>query len=424
MASLPSNTVASLDGLFKNVYAPNVKMLLPQAVQLQKDIKFSESEKLGGEYHQPVNLAHTHGYTFSDGAGDTFELNYVASGVTKDAKLKSNEIVLRDRLSYGAASRALTGGEAAFVNSTQYVVRNMRTSISKKTEVQMFYGTEGIGQVASVTGQNIVIKASEWAPGIWTGAEGMPIQIFAPGATAASDARAGGVAFSTDSATNGTGYRVTKVDIAAKTITVQGTMTGVAQNDVIFPAGAFKKEMRGLHSILRNTGDLFGIDSSTYSIWKGNEFATTGRLTFNTISNAVDLAIAKGLDEDVTLYISSKAHSDLLFDNELKRQVDASYSATKQVRGSREFGFVGQAGNVRIVPSTFVKEGYAYLVVTSDFKRIGSTDITFNRPGQKDSFFMDLENHAGYELRAYSDQALFCEAPGRQVVISGLTPGV
>jgi hypothetical protein len=52
--------------------------------------------------------------------------------------------------------------------------------------------------------------------------------------------------------------------------------------------------------------------------------------------------------------------------------------------------------------------------------RVGSTDITFRRPGQGDEFFKDLENSAGYELRAYTDQALFCSAPGKLVLIDSI----
>ena len=52
--------------------------------------------------------------------------------------------------------------------------------------------------------------------------------------------------------------------------------------------------------------------------------------------------------------------------------------------------------------------------------RVGSTDMTFKRPSQGDEFFRDLENSAGYELRLYTDQALFCQAPGKSVIITNI----
>ena len=52
--------------------------------------------------------------------------------------------------------------------------------------------------------------------------------------------------------------------------------------------------------------------------------------------------------------------------------------------------------------------------------RIGSTDVTFKRPDQGDTFFREIEDAAGYELRAYSDQALLCFSPGKNTLISGI----
>ncbi len=52
--------------------------------------------------------------------------------------------------------------------------------------------------------------------------------------------------------------------------------------------------------------------------------------------------------------------------------------------------------------------------------RVGSYDISFKRPGYGDEFFRDLENAAAYELRLYTDQCVFCMAPGKSVLISGV----
>ena len=67
---------------------------------------------------------------------------------------------------------------------------------------------------------------------------------------------------------------------------------------------------------------------------------------------------------------------------------------------------------------------YAYIFDKEDLVRVGSSDITFKRPGRGDEFFRDLENNAGYELRTYSDQALFCSAPGKCTLIVKIANGV
>lgn len=63
---------------------------------------------------------------------------------------------------------------------------------------------------------------------------------------------------------------------------------------------------------------------------------------------------------------------------------------------------------------------YAYMLSVADWYRVGSSDMTFKRPGQGEEFFRDLENSAAYELRLYSDQAIFCHAPGRNVLIKDI----
>lgn len=415
------NTLTTLNGLFKEVYANRLRDLLPSGILIQKAVNFVPKEKeLGKSYNQPVILAHEHGVTFSS-AGDAFYLNRAVAGQTQNASVTSVELVLRSAIGYAAASRA-ANGRNAFLDATELVVQNMRASISKKLEIELFYGQAGIGTVASKSGQVLTISTAEWAPGIWAGAENMYVNITAANGTTVRD---GGQNYG---GTTNDAFKITAVDVGAKTITVVGTVTDVVATDIIWFAGARGSEMAGIHKVVSNTGNLFGIDASVYSMWKGNTYTVTGSvksLSFNIISAAVDLAVAKGLTEDLTLYISIKAWSDLQADNEVKRAIDYTYSTDKVTRGSQEFAFFSQNGKVKIVPSLYVKEGYAYALVTSDWKRIGSTDITFNRPGaSNDSFFMDLPEQAGYELRSYTDQAIFCEAPARQVLISGLVSGV
>ena len=74
-----------------------------------------------------------------------------------------------------AASRAAQGGTKAFMDATKFLVANMLRSMAKKLEIEMLYGQMGYGVVASAAGANVTIQTAEWAPGIWAGAEGMPL---------------------------------------------------------------------------------------------------------------------------------------------------------------------------------------------------------------------------------------------------------
>ena len=84
---------------------------------------------------------------------------------------------MRSLLGYVAASRAALGGQKAFMDATKFLVANMLRSMAKKLEIEMLYGQMGYATVDSATGAAITITTAEWAPGIWAGAEGMPIEI-------------------------------------------------------------------------------------------------------------------------------------------------------------------------------------------------------------------------------------------------------
>ena len=126
----------------------------------------------------------------------------------------------------------------------------------------------------------------------------------------------------------------------------------------------------------------------------------------------------KGLtEEDVVCLVNPKHWNKLLTEQASKRQYDSSYSSEKMENGAKSLVFYGQNGKIEIHASLFVKEGFAYVFPPAELERIGSSDITFERPGFPGKFFKEMESANGYELRAYSDQALFTSAPGKMAVI-------
>lgn len=369
-------------------------------------VPFSARKKeLGSLYHQPVVLGLEHGVTYAGPTDDAFTLDDAVNGVIKDATVQGSQMMLRSRLGIAAASRASSGEPKAFENATKFLVRNMLRSMARRLEVGMFYGQSGIGEVGALPGGNdITILTAEWAPGIWAGSEQMKIDIY--------DA--------TSTTLRGTA-QVTSVDMDSKTITVDAIPAGSVITDKIYFKGAQGNEAVGIHGILTNTGTLFNISAANYTLWKGNELAIGGNpLSFARVQDAIARAVEKGLDSDVCVMVNPRTWSDLLTEQTALRQYDSSYKVGVAEAGHQEITFYGQNGKVEIVPSIYVKEGFAYVLCIDEMLRIGSSDITFRRPDQGDTFFRELENAAGYELRAYSDQALFCYAPGKNTLISGI----
>ncbi len=203
----------------------------------------------------------------------------------------------------------------------------MLRSITKKLEVEILYGQVGIGVCSVVTGAGpyvITIGQAEWADGIWSGSENMPIEWAATGL-------AGPVL--------GTGT-ISAVDLDTRQLTVV-LATGIAPvaTDVLFPKGAFGNEFAGIHKILTNTGSLFGISATTYNLWKGNSYNASGALSFNKLQDAIALGVRKGLESDVKVFVNPLVWADLLNDQAALRQYDSSYSSAKAENGAKSIMF-------------------------------------------------------------------------------------
>jgi len=399
----PNNSVGTLNGFFKETYADKLGELIPDGVKLLNKIKFMAKDKQPGNlYHQPVILGLEHGVTFAASDEDAFNLNAPVAGQVKDAQVRGNPVVLRSLLGYAAASRAALGGQKAFMDATKFLVANMLRSMAKKLEIEMIYGQMGYATVGSTAVNVITITTSEWAPGIWAGAEGMPIEIRNAAGTISR-----GVA------------SVTAVDMTARTITVDSLPVGTVATDIIWHKGAYGNEFPGIHFILTvSTGILFNINVAQYNLFRGNSYdAQSGALSFTKLNNATSRAVEKGLDGAVLALVNPRAWANMLSDQAALRKYDQSYSPSKAENGMSAIKFHSQNGEIEIEPSIYVKEGYSYVLSMEEWSRVGSTDMTFKRPGQGEEFFRDLENAAAYELRLYSDQALFCMAPGRNTII-------
>ena len=336
-----ANTLDTLNGLFKEVYAKDIHDLIPDGIKLLQAIPFAKKDSsLGNFYHQPVILGQEHGVTFAASGDDAFNLEAPIAGQLKDATVRGTQLVLRSVLGYASASRSAEGGAKAFKQATKFLVGNMLRSVMKKLEIEMLYGQIGYATLAVQAATNtILIPNAEWAPGIWAGSENMPIeQRTAAGALVKS-------------------MKVLSVDFTTRSITVDGVATAVTAGDVLWHKSAYGNEFAGIHKIITNTGVLFGIDATQYSLFRGNTSdAGASALSFGKIQDSIAKAVEKGLDNDVMVIVNPRVWSDLLTDQAALRQYDQSYSPTQAENGSKEIKFHGQNGMIEIVPLSTVKK--------------------------------------------------------------------
>lgn len=424
----------TLNALYKVAYAKGVEDLIPKASKLSEMIPFVPSELQNGkQYEQPVVLAAEQGFTYSLDTQSAYDLNESIGMTMQSAIVPGADIVLDSTVGYNQAARA-SHSATSFKSAMSTKFENMLKSSEKRLEIAMLYGNDSIGQAAlqSVVIANsmlpIVIDSGAWATGIWTGSEGAQV-VF-------SRASNGAVVDSLRS------FTVAKVDVDNKTVyfsagtagtpgnltTLESAIEAYACNihfygSVSNSSGSIAyAEMAGLKKILTNTGSLFGIDAATYDLWKGNSVTVSGQLTMAKVLSAVSRAVQRGLDSDAVVLVNPATWADLASNLAALRRFDGSYSSKKAENGSKELEYVSQNGSLKIVSYNIVKEGDCFIFPEDKVMRIGARELGLNDPTRpQDEIFFTIPGKAGVGLRAYTNQAIFLEAPAQGVYISGIS---
>lgn len=414
------NTAATLSGLFKEAYGDSVENLIPESGKVVKMIPFVQRDKeTGNYYHQPVVVAGEQGVTYALVSDGAFSLNDSVAMTMADAQVDGNDLLLRSSLSYSAAAKA-SNSKKAFVKATELLVENMLESVTKRVEIAAIHGQSGIGVADSSVNTNatttvVQLTTASWATGIWAGMENATLNFYNGSSLISSGADAV--------------FTVSTVDVDNKKITVTGTATGITALDSalgsgdldIFFRGAYGKEMAGLRKIITNTGSLFNINAGTYNLWKGNSVTLTGQLTFGKLLKAISKCVQRGLNQKAVVLVNPETWAGLNSDLAALRRFDGSYSASKGEMGVESIKYMGQNGEIEVISHNIVKEGEAFVFPPKKVKRIGSQDISFKTPGREDEIFLQLPSNAGYEMRVYTSQAIFIDAPAQCAYISGFT---
>ncbi len=416
--------LTALNGNFKERYASKIKDLVPMQNWLIKNIPNVDKrvKMLGNLYHQPVKLSSGQGYTYnSDGTAFTF--NTPRALKLDDAQVQGFELVRSDIISFNAISRS-DNKDKAFSKAVDLTIDDMVTGMSSRLEATLLHGGQGIGIADSsaninTTHTSVVLTAASWAGGIWARNINAQVSLFRTGtATAAATTNV---------------FVVEEVDSATYTIILSGTATtGIGELDTtlasfdcdIFFYGARTVEGTGLMKIASNAGDLFSIDASAAgnSLWLGNTYsAASGPLTFAKLQKAITLPVDKGLDQDVTVLVSTPSWADLVTDQAAARRY-GDIRSKKMDNGAEVLEFLSSNGSMEIVPHPMVKRGQAVIVPLDSLSRVGSTDVTFNMPGTDENMFLRVAGKAGYEAVVYSDNTLFCDTPSQACYISGIVP--
>lgn len=505
---MSANTLATLNGFYKQIYGDSLINLIPESAKFIKDVPFERRKKLGDFYNVPVVLQAEQGFTYNDGDGTAFALNGALAMGTKNAQVRGAEKVLQSQISYKAAAAA-TSNKEAFADATSTLFENMVESMANRLELSSFYGGSSLGNgsgspnnaigtatfgrattVITVTttikhgliiGDTVsftddsgssaasvglisspvtattftitdtnsgtiaapkactigpfvkrssttawyYIDKAQWATGLWAGKVGAELQFF-------KDDNSTLISSGADSV-----FTISAIDPVYKRIGLTGTATGVtalmavAKSD--FDAGIYAyfnatytgsvtKDFLGIDKIITTSGTLFGINNTSYSLFKGNEYTASGTLSLSQIISATENAVAQGLMEDVCAYVPISAWNTLANTESGLRRYDSSYKNGIAENGVQSLAFYGANGKIEIEPHPIVKAGEVFIIPKKQFIRVGATDVTFQTPGMDATeIFLQLPSNAGYEVRAYADQALLCMAPAKCTKVTGFT---
>ena len=503
---MSANTLATLNGFYKQIYGDSLINLIPESAKFIKEVPFERRKKLGDYYNVPVVLQAEQGFTYNDGDGTAFALNGALAMGTRNAKVRGAEKVLQSQISYKAAAAA-TSNKEAFADATSTLFENMVESMANRLELSCFYGgsslgngsgsgasgsylgattfqqvtttitvttannhglivgdtvlfKDDVGSVTATSGTLVTVPTaktftmacssgttaaltactispfvkrssttawyyvdkSQWSTGLWAGKAGAELQFYKDDDTTL-------ISSSTDAV-----FTISSIDPVYKRIGLTGSATGVtaliavAKSDFtdggiyVYFNGTKGKDFVGIDKIITTSGTLFDIVNTTYTLFKGNEYTASGALSLSQIIAATENAVAQGLMEDVCAYVPISAWNTLAATESGLRRYDGSYKNAKAENGVQSLAFYGANGKIEIEPHPIVKAGEVFIIPKKQFIRVGSTDVTFQTPGMDSTeIFLQLPSNAGYEVRAYADQALLCMAPAKCTKVTGFT---
>lgn len=508
-----ANTVATLNGFYKQIYGDSLINLIPDSAMFIKDIPYERRKKLGDFYNVPIVLQGENGFTYNDGDGTAFALNDANAMATRNAKVRGAEKVLRSQISYKAAAAA-TSSKEAFADATSTLFENMVESMSNRLELSCFYGNSSLGNASGSTsaasfsqaqfgvatyarsgttvtvtttrahgletnqvvyftddaGNSVAlstgvitvtssttftatasasgtvaagaactlapfvrtgaattsgwyyINRNEWSTGLWAGKVGATVNFYQDDNSTLISSGADAI------------FEIAAIDPSFLRIRVTGTATGIGAFATVvgtkanfdgglrvYFQGSKGKDFLGLDQIITYSGsDLFGIDNTVYSLWKGNSVTTSGAITFSKVISSIENAVAQGLREDVCAYVPTAVFNTMMVDQAALRMYDQSYNGKEGVNGFNGLKFQASNGAVMIEPHPILKAGEIFIIPKKQFIRVGATDVTFQTPGMdSEEIFLQLPSNAGYEVRAYADQALLCMAPAKCTKLTG-----
>jgi hypothetical protein len=432
--ALTAETTQAAAGLLKQAYADEaITKVVPASAIIQEEVDFvPDAQKEGAQFNAPVLLSLPSGFTY--GAGFASYQAIIPSNV-QYAFLTGSNINLRDGIANDLISRAMND-KNSFMTASKYVMMALQKSMRKELELNLLYGSTGLGQVTaytnvSTTSTTLYFSFASWAPAIWSGLENCVVNFFSAGAQQGGSFTITAVTIS--QSTPNFGGQITVTGSSGDITTLQNTIGTSWASGTTTPGTAvdvymntsFGNQMVGINGILTATGTLFGLNTASYSVWQPNTFSVGSvALSIGKVLDAGALAVARGAeDETLDVLINPTSYANLIVEASSARRYDGSWKKDTLPNGARYIEYYGPNGKMRVIAHPFVKQGEGFILPLEDAKRIGSTDITFDLPGfAGPALYLPSPTNTGVEVRVFTSQALFHSKPSHCVKLTNITP--
>ena len=440
---MPTNQVESnsTQNVLKTRYAELVKAV-PTFAIVQESMAYDSRRAVGDNYVIDVVLQLPHGHTYNAATLTVgFALGDSAAGKTPQASLRNTEYMNRDFISYGLVSAAKNGDQASFAHALDLIVNNLNMSSRFALEEMCLYGQRWIGEVSGVSfsdpapansgGNDLIIYITkrEWSAGIFALRVGSYVDIYDttgtyPNYTVTSTKRNSGTIQVTGVNMSGSNRQVTL------TFSVAGDRAGVVETDVIVPAGtgytAATNWSIGIvqTAVTTGTGGTYcGIASASYPLWQSSIYsAASVALTWTAITNLVANFAARGGMGAFTVLTSPWSFNDVNNNQAALRSYTTGYGG-KFENGGDSLTYHGPSdGLLEIVAHPMVKAGEAIVIDWKKWRRIGSSEPTFELPGTGKWFVQNMPDNAAFQIRQWWAQAPLCVAPAGLGYVYNITP--
>lgn len=466
-------------GTFIDVWAAGVTEAYRNISPVLNDAKLSVAEEVGGVYHVATRLTYEGGFTIAAPRTNPGEggLAYVGprAGQVTDAQVQGSQLHGRSRISYeaiAASAKDLSSNEPdakkAVKQATMLVGKGLMEGTIKKAETLMLHGRDGIGQFdTAINPSNTVVTEYEsvagiawdvnispetWSEAIFLAFEGHTFDLFLNAAGLPTGAKLNSAANTLlNAGVNQTGFVLIAVN--PPTALLNGTVTGrtlrlwhsagaagaigtgtiggyttlgsgLNSQHLAFESGGPTSEFIGLSAMARNNGTIFGIDSTVFSMFRGNNLTAVGNLRLAGLIRALARPINAGA-QGVTMraVVPTELFAQFANDESTLRRYGMDTGDAKNGFDSIEM-FLPMKSRLEILGHPLQKDGRVLVYVPEATMRVGAQDLDFvqRTPGKtRGQLLLEIADRPGSEMRLYGSFAPIVQTPRHMLSMQGVT---